>query len=389
MNKLSIKQNNRSSVLSLILSNQSISRKNVAATLGISPAAVSNLVDELIRDGLVIEGPAGESTSRGGRRPISLKINGEAGRILSVVIRLQNPQVAVCDLLGNLIDYRTYPEQEFDSTDQLMQVLFADIDRLVRDAGGSSLFIGAGCSIPGIVENNIIQNSPELGLAGSSLAERLEQMLGFPVYLDKDVYMNALGENWMGAGRLYSNFVTVTVGAGIGSAIIIDNQVYRGTCGMAGEIGYLCTSGDAFTQGPFSYTDFGYFERYASVNILRESMGIHFHQIARQAKEGDEALRQKILEQTDHLCLGLSSLISLINPEAVILTGTYKLVSDLVLERIRKNLEYLTPIRCEVTFSQLGNRMLAYGCVGTVLQKQYGITFLQHHAETKEENKNG
>lgn len=379
MKNSSVKHSNRSNILSLIMAHQSISRKSVAKALGISPAAVSNIVDELLKDEIVIEGPAGESTIRGGRRPISLSINKDAGKILGVVFRLQNPQAAVCDLLGNVLDCTSYPEKEFENSSQMMEVLSKDIHRMVANAGGSKCFIGAGCSVPGIVEDNIIHNSPELGLVESQLAAQLEQILGFPVYMDKDVYMNALGENWMGAGKEYSNFVTVTIGTGIGAAIIIDNQIYRGTCGMAGEIGYLATSMDAFSHGPFQYTDFGYFEKFASVNMLREETGMHFHQIAKQALDGDEAMKQKILAQTDHLCLGLSSLISLINPQAVILTGSYKLISGLVLERIRRNLEHLTPIRCDVIFSQLDSQMLTYGCVGTVLQKQYDITFLQSH----------
>ena len=101
--------------------------------------------------------------------------------------------------------------------------------------GGSSKFVGAGLSVPGIVQNGMILNSPELGLVNSGLAAELEEAIGIPVYIDKDVYMNALGENWKGAGQKYSNFVTVTIGTGIGSAMIIDNKVYRGAGGMAGR----------------------------------------------------------------------------------------------------------------------------------------------------------
>lgn len=384
MKTSSVKHSNRSSILSQIMAHQFISRKQVASVLGLSPAAVSNIVDELIRENLVVEGVAGEASSKGGRRPISLTINPDAGRILSVVFRLRNPQVAVCDMVGRILDSRSYEEQEFEGTRQMAQTLFQDMRQLIDEAGGSSKFVGAGLSVPGIVQNGMILNSPELGLVNSGLAAELEEAIEIPVYIDKDVYMNALGENWKGAGQKYSNFVTVTIGTGIGSAMIIDNKVYRGAGGMAGEIGYLSTSMDALDQGPFQYTDFGYFERRASVNALREEMRMGFHQIAQRCLAGEERVLEKLFFQTDQLCLGLGSLISLMNPEAVILTGAYGLVADLVRERIVRNLEYLTPIRCDISFSHLGSQMIVYGCVGTVLQKKYDITFLQKFSKEGE-----
>ena len=384
MKTSSVKHSNRSSILSQIMAHQFISRKQVAEVLGLAPAALSNLGDQLIRDTRGVDGGGGEASSKGGRRPISLTVNPDAGRILSVVFRLRNPQVAVCDMLGRILDSRSYEEQEFEGTSQMADTLFQDIRELIQNAGGASRFIGAGLSVPGIVQNGVVLNSPELGLENSDLAGRLEKAIGIPVSIDKDVYMNALGENWKGAGRKYSNFVTVSIGTGIGSAIIIDNHVYRGAGGMAGEIGYLSTSMDALSQGPFKYTDFGYFERCASVNRLREEMNMHFHQIAQQCMGGEKEILEKLYAQTDQLCLGLGSLISLINPEAVILTGAYGLVSELVRERIVRNLEYLTPIRCEISFSHLGSQIMVYGCVGTVLQRTYDITFLQKFCEEGE-----
>ena len=59
----------------------------------------------------------------------------------------------------------------------------------------------------------------------------------------------------------YSDFVVVTIGTGIGSAIIINNRIYRGHCSMAGEIGYMITGRDALENGPYTLTDFGYFEK--------------------------------------------------------------------------------------------------------------------------------
>ena len=69
--------------------------------------------------------------------------------------------------------------------------------QLIDRAGGRERFIGASLSVPGTVEENRILYSPELGLVDCDLAAVLQRELQMPVYIDKDVYLNALGENWM------------------------------------------------------------------------------------------------------------------------------------------------------------------------------------------------
>lgn len=83
MKNSSVKQNNRSDILSVIMARQPVSRKQVSELLEISPAAVTNIVDELISSGLVVEGAFGEASARGGRRPIFLRICEEAGLVLT------------------------------------------------------------------------------------------------------------------------------------------------------------------------------------------------------------------------------------------------------------------------------------------------------------------
>lgn len=369
------KQNNRSDILSLIMARQPISRKDVAALQGLSPAAVSNIVDELIGKDLVVEGITGESTARGGRKPIFLRFNQDAAYVVAASMRLHNPQIFVCDLMGKEIDSCVYSEQQFDSFSVLFEKMTEDIRRLVQKNGGRERFAGVGISIPGIVEKNVVCHSPELGLMDFPLAAYLEEKLDLPVYIDKDIYISALGENWMGAGREYSDFVTVTVGTGIGSAVILSNHIYRGFRGMAGEIGYLTTGLDALENPPFTHTDFGYFENSASVRSVRRDTGVHFKEAVAKAKEGDGDWASCLSAQVDRLCLGLGNVISLLNPQALILTGSYADAAPLVLEPIQKRLEQLTPIRCQVSFSTLGSKALVYGCVATVLQERYEMQF--------------
>lgn len=163
--------------------------------------------------------------------------------------------------MGKELFSRSYADFSFDGMPRLFQTLSADTAQLIEQAGGRERFVGAGLSIPGTVENNRVLYSPELGLVDCDLAAVLQKELQMPVYIDKDVYLNALGENWMGAGWDYSDFVVVTIGTGIGSAIIINNRIYRGHCSMAGEIGYMITGRDALEKRTLYAHEFRVFRK--------------------------------------------------------------------------------------------------------------------------------
>ncbi len=379
MKNSSVKLNNRSDILSVIMARQPVSRKQVSEILGISPAAVTNIVDELISCGLVVEGAFGEASARGGRRPIFLRIRGDAGLVLTAAFRLQNAWISVCDLMGNELFSRSYADFAFDEMSQLLQVLSSDTVQLIDRAGGRERFIGASLSVPGTVEENRILYSPELGLVDRDLAAVLQRELQMPVYIDKDVYLNALGENWMGAGWDYSDFVVVTIGTGIGSAIIINNRIYRGHCSMAGEIGYMITGRDALESGPYTLTDFGYFEKNASLQTLKSRTGMSFQHIVSEAQNGNTELKNRILQNADEICLGLGSVISLLNPQAIILHGSYAAAEPLLADYMGERLRYLTPVPCDVKFSKLGDRALSCGCVGNIWQKKHQMQFLPRH----------
>ena len=101
--------------------------------------------------------------------------------------------------MGKELFSRSYADFSFDGMPRLFQTLSADMAQLIEQAGGRERFVGAGLSIPGTVENNRVLYSPELGLVDCDLAAVLQKELQMPVYIDKDVYLNALGENWMGS----------------------------------------------------------------------------------------------------------------------------------------------------------------------------------------------
>jgi predicted NBD/HSP70 family sugar kinase len=103
--------------------------------------------------------------------------------------------------------------------------------------------LGVGLGVPGIAAEGRV-DSPLLGWAGFALGDDLQDALGVPVLVDNDVNTLAVAERLYGRGHDIADFVTVTVGSGIGLGIVIDGEVHRGARGGAGEFGHVCVDPD-------------------------------------------------------------------------------------------------------------------------------------------------
>ena len=148
---------------------------------------------------------------------------------------------------------------------------------------------------------------------------------------------------------------------------------------MAGEIGYMITGRDALESGPYTLTDFGYFEKNASLQTLKSRTGMSFQHIVSEAQNGNTELKNRILQNADEICLGLGSVIRLLNPQAIILHGSYAAAEPLLADYMGERLRYLTPVPCDVKCSKLGDSALSCGCVGNIWPYKHHLQFLQRH----------
>ncbi|HEY8364110.1 MAG TPA: ROK family glucokinase [Haloplasmataceae bacterium] len=105
---------------------------------------------------------------------------------------------------------------------------------------------GIGIGVPGPVVNGVVYGCVNLGWGTTNVLEYLENRLGLKVSVGNDANMAGLGEMWQGSGRIYSNLVFITIGTGVGGAIIIDNKIVEGSTGASGEIGHIETLDNYF-----------------------------------------------------------------------------------------------------------------------------------------------
>jgi glucokinase len=140
--------------------------------------------------------------------------------------------------------------------------------RLTEQYRGTGKFVGAGIGVPGIIdmETGMMRLSANLpGWSDYPVRDVIERRLGARVFLDNDAKMAAFGEKWMGAGRDVDNMAMITLGTGIGGAIILNGKIFYGMNGMAGEFGHVTVEPNGVPCGCGNH---GCAERYASATAL-------------------------------------------------------------------------------------------------------------------------
>jgi len=252
---------------------------------------------------------------------------------------------------------------------------------------------GVGVGVPGFVDYDRgfiydLANVP--GWTGVPLADLLEKRLNLPVRIDNDVNAMAVGECTFGAGRTFQHAVFVTLGTGVGGAILINNQLYRGAHSMAGEIGHVSID----MYGRTSPQGRGGLEQYVgnrriverAVEALEKGRPslidtlckgdrnqISPKLIKEAASQGD-ALALEILDfVTDCIATAFASISYILQPQAFIVGGGVAQEADMLFDLLRKHLkERLSPHfsqRLEIKAAELGGNAGMIGCATLALME--------------------
>lgn len=218
------------------------------------------------------------------------------------------------------------------------------------------------------------------GWTGMKIREILEQKIKLPVFVENDVNAAALGEKWVGAGKGARDFLCVNIGTGIGGAIVINNELVRGTKGLAGEFGHITLVKDGLSC---KCGNKGCFEQYASTSALinyvkdidkkLESKEVNGIMVFNEAKAGNPVCKAAIEYFIDHLALGLGSLVHIFNPPLILIGGGISAQGDELLQAIKKRLgTYVMPYfmdDLEIRFARCGNNAGMLGASYGLLKK--------------------
>lgn len=197
------------------------------------------------------------------------------------------------------------------------EAIAAAIQQLDPDRG--AIAIGIGTPGPADAAGRIARVAINLeGWRDVPLADWMEAATGRSTILANDANCAGLGEAWLGAGRQFQDLLVLTLGTGVGGAVILGGELFTGRTGAAGELGLITLNPDG---PPCNSGNQGSLEQYTSVQAVRRRTGLEPHQVAAKAAAGDlEAIAFWAAYGRD-LGAGLASLIYIFTPEAVVIGG--------------------------------------------------------------------
>ncbi|WP_456278934.1 ROK family protein [Bacillus sp. AK128] len=334
-NQQVVKANNKQTILQMIKEQAPISRATLAQQLGLTKGTVSSLVSELLDANLCYESGPGESS--GGRRPVMLLFNGDAGFSIGIDIGVNYILGILTDLEGNIISELKQTIKK-ESYEEGMMIVKQIIHSLIKGKPASHYgVIGIGVGVPGIVnKEGEVLLAPNLGWKNSNLKRELEEEFNLPVLIENEANAGAYGEKVFGSGKEKENLIYVSAGIGIGVGFILNNQLYRGAEGFSGEMGHMIihVNGRECTCGSQ-----GCWEQYASEQSLLNSASsliqtnndITLEYLIEEANKSTE-IQALFTEIGHYLGIGINNISNTFNPEQIIIGNRLAMAKEWLME---------------------------------------------------------
>jgi glucokinase len=363
-----LKRINRELVLDTIRSEQPISRAQVAQKLNLSRSSVSTIVDRLIEKNFVSETGLGTSTKEGGRRGMELQFNPKSGFGVGIEIHQNSMLVCITDLDGDIILL-----ERFGAWNGYRAACDLFLDCLEKSSTPIEKVIAIGFCVPGLTNSvaGTVIDAAELGWNNVPFLNEISKYITKPVYINNDVNCEALAERWLGVTKNVDDFVYISIGTGVGSAIFANGSLVQGKNFTAGEIGYFALEED-YQQEPRKEInqvgDFGVFER----KISKQSLSRHGSSISAIFQEFEAGVETsvKVVEDFVHyLSLGIANIVSLLNPEKVIIGGEVGMLLQPVLSHIQSAVAETTPIETTIQISTIGEEAGAFGIIAYAFEQ--------------------
>jgi glucokinase len=205
------------------------------------------------------------------------------------------------------------------------------------------------------------------------LADILEAKTGCPTVIANDANCAGLGEAWLGAGRRFRNLILLTLGTGVGGAIVLDGKLFTGHQGTAGELGLITLNPD----GPMCNSgNQGSLEQYVSVQAIRRRTGKEPAELGAMAREGNKLALDFWESYGQDLGAGLASSIYILTPEAVILGGGVSASAEFffpaALAEIERRVLPTSRAGLQLLTAELGNQAGMVGAAKLAWQKVEG-----------------
>ncbi len=333
----------------MIYTHPGVSRAEIAQESGLSKAAVSAIVADLLESGWLTETWGGT-----GRRRVGLQVNPQAGQAIGLEMAAEACVAVLADGAGQSLLSVTRSLEPTESANDAVRQAAALVQNLLRSA--RTLPVGIGVSVTGLVDavgETAWLFAPPAWAGETPLASLLSEQLSIhvPVTVINTFHAGALGEYHHGAGRGADDMIFISVGERIGAGLVLAGDLYTGNSGGAGEVGHMvidpngprCSCGNmgcleamAGGQAVIAWT------RQALKAQGREQLatgqGLTLHAVVEAATMGDVAALSAVRQAGEYLGLATVGLVNTLNPRRVVIGGWLAETGDTLLDPIRQTI---------------------------------------------------
>lgn len=331
---------NRKLLLNMILKKNS-SRAELSRDTGLTRAAVSIIIDELISEGVVVE--TGTVETGLGRKPVMLDINPDAYYSIGLNISRNSCSLGIVNIKGKIISHQFIDINGVLKATDAVNKLASIINELLEKVDvEKDKILGLGISTPGPVDtvNGKILNPPNFNTWNNiDIVNLFKEHFSFDIRLDNNSSALALAEKYYGLGRKFSDFILMVVDTGIGSAIVMNHKLYRGKKGSGVEIGHTTINYDGQTC---QCGNIGCLELYAaSPAAIKKAQEYDstigsWSDIVDSALVGNQECLKTIDNEARYLATGITNTINILEIDSVVLTGHINYKPQLLIDKVKK-----------------------------------------------------
>ncbi len=385
-----VRKVNTSIVLNTLRLNENISRADLAAMTRLNRSTVSNIVNQLIEEGLVSENESMDS--KVGRPGIALTLKPDGGAVVGVELGVGFISVILTDFVGNILWKKRILISQSKPQIEIIGRAEEIVEEALSIAQEKALRpLGIGLGVPGLV--NVKQGelifAPNLGWRNVPLRLMWNQRFNLPLYVENEANLAALGEYYFGVGRDVDNFIYLSSDVGLGGGIIIDGKLFKGGYGFAGEIGHIQRdpNGEICGCGRRGCWETQVGPRAVLRRVRKELEkdpsnipamckdgnldNLTFNAIVKCALEGNQLCRKAVEDVGRNLGAGIADLANIFNPNLIIIGGAFQLGKEIILPVLEETVmsDALAPIKDDlrIIFSKHDEDACGLGAIAIVL----------------------
>lgn len=340
---------NRSAILNLIREQQPISRVNISRITGLNKSTVSSIVSELLENEYLVEELVSDKNI--GRNPYQLRLKIGKHFVGAVNFDSHIIRVAIVDIDGTVI-VKDELQNTFDIPIDYVKAAVTKLNQFQKKLAIKEL-VGLGVTIAGLIDprSGYVIVATNLNWKDVALGKLFLEHpdCNTAIHFENDAEASALAELWFGKGLIknYSNFVFVSVGAGIGTGIVIDHKILEGSSYAAGEFGHMaifdhgehCVCGNKGCWEAYA-SDKATLKRYIHKKNIANSdpNNLSIQDVCTAANMGDKIAINVIKKTGNYLGLGISNILRALDPPAIVIGGRILQSWDMIYPEILKGL---------------------------------------------------